>query len=55
MIYTQKRKIVLGTMKHFLNYYTHIVSLIMQLNKGHMGWLMLKIYSNLYMSTREKG
>lgn len=42
-------------MKHFLNYYTHIIPLIMELKEGHMGWLMLNIYSNLYMSVREKG
>lgn len=53
-IYTGEKNCIRNN-EVFSNYYIHIIPLIMQLKEGHMGWLMLNIYSNLYMSTREKG
>lgn len=53
-IYTEEKNCIKNN-EAFSNYYAHIIPLIIQLKEGYMRWLMLNIYSNLYMSMREKG
>lgn len=53
-IYKEEKNYIRNNEAFFKLLYTHYTSNYATKGRAH-GWLMLNIYSNLYMSVREKG